>query len=215
MSKLINSGFVNGLKLCFEKKFDVTRDNNFLASFLFNVYLHDLDMFIQKLSKRLSAACQGHFNSWSVFFTKKSSDISPHIQYVRYADAFLIGVVGFKSFVKEVQSCIDIFIKGNLHFDLRKSIIKDRTFGSVLFLGHSIYIKTIKEKFPIRSSYTEALVRYKQRIKVKFQRADARLANSLIYAIKAPCLYTQTIVGIYEHISDLLWSTGHNGLVLD
>lgn len=182
---MINSGFLNGLKLCFEKKFSGICSNNFLASFLFNVYLHDLDRFIQKLSKRIFEAFQGYSNSWSIFFNKKSSVIFPRIQYVRYVDAFLIGIVGFKSFVKKVKSCIDVFIKGNLHFELRKSIIKERISGSVLFLGHLIYMKIVKENFITKCPYKESLIRYKQRIKVKFRRADAQLANSLIYAIKA------------------------------
>ena len=173
------------MRLCFEKKLNVISGNNFLAFFLFNVYLHDLDRFIQKLSKRISEAVQGHSNSWSIFCNKKNFIIPPRIQYVRYVDVFLIGLVGLKSFVKKVQSCIDIFIKGNLHFELHKSIIKDRVSGSVLFLGHLIYIKIIKENFISKCPYKESLIRYKQRIKVKFRQADAQLANSLIYAIKA------------------------------
>lgn len=60
------------------------------------------------------------------------------IQYVRYADDFLIGIVGPKAFAVDVRKKIDQFIKGNLHLEIKKHDIVSRSEGGVYFLGHVI-----------------------------------------------------------------------------
>lgn len=60
------------------------------------------------------------------------------IQYVRYADDFLIGIVGPKAFAADIRKEIDQFIKGNLHLEIKKHDIVSRSEGGVHFLGHVI-----------------------------------------------------------------------------
>ena len=43
-----------------------------------------------------------------------------HIQYVRYADDFLIGIVGNCEYAVQVRQDLNIFLKGNLHLNVEK-----------------------------------------------------------------------------------------------
>jgi hypothetical protein len=45
--------------------------------------------------------------------------LSRHIDYVRYADNFFMGIVGPKEFVVEIRSKVDPFVKGALHLGIK------------------------------------------------------------------------------------------------
>lgn len=69
-----------------------------------------------------------------------------HIQYVRYADDFLIGIVGPKQFAEGIRKDINQFIKGNLHLEVKKDDLINRNEGGVKFLGFMIYLVNFNKK---------------------------------------------------------------------
>ena len=69
-----------------------------------------------------------------------------HIQYVRYADDFLIGVVGSREYAVQVKKDINNFLKSSLHLKVKKDNLVHRNDGPVIFLGHKIRLSEFKVK---------------------------------------------------------------------
>ncbi len=98
----------------------------------------------EKVLEARRAAYKEHHNKYG-----RRKGVDPevrHIQYVRYADDFLIGVVGGRNFAIKLQKDINKFIKGNLHLRVKKDEIVHRNKGSVRFLGHDIKLQGFKKK---------------------------------------------------------------------
>lgn len=226
---MLNAGVLNDLKVFFEKT-GVLQGSE-LASFLVNVYLNELDLFVLNLSRSKSVYLSKAGINKSVaqkeykrrmepfstariastlkkygsvealkraknfikkeFFDKYVRNQSTErtvrrIQYVRYAEDVLIGVVGPRAFARDVEHEITSFIKGNLQLDVSKVRIVNRSESSVTFLRHLIYLKAYKEKgMRIKSNYKEAAVRYKKRIAARLAKTNALLAKSASSLIKA------------------------------
>jgi hypothetical protein len=43
-----------------------------------------------------------------------------YIQYVRYANDFLIGIVGSRNYANKIRKNINNFLKSNLHLEIKK-----------------------------------------------------------------------------------------------
>lgn len=157
-----------------------------LSLFLFNVYIHELDEFMEKLmrkqcrfftsssevrkndDKKKYIKIVNEFSIRNLMTLLKKYDTAEemkaamfrireldelkhkrfygigfsfrHIDYVRYADNFLIGIVGPKEFVIEIRSKVDQFVKGDLHLGIQKNDIVNRNDGAVQFLEFAIYL---------------------------------------------------------------------------
>jgi hypothetical protein len=111
-----------------------------------------------------------------------------HIQYVRYADDFLMGIVGPREFALEVRSKVDLFIKSNLHLEVRKNDLINRNEGGITFLGFLIYLVKFNKKTRTKWNHLQSIAKYKCRVHARLRLSDARLANASVYAIKGSLL---------------------------
>ena len=110
------------------------------------------------------------------------------IQYVRYADDFLIGIVGPKNFAENVRDEVDRFIKGDLHLEIKKNELINRNTKGVTFLGYNIRLSAINKKTQTNWKRLRALSKYKIRVIERFRGSDARLANGAVAAAKCALL---------------------------
>jgi retron-type reverse transcriptase len=111
-----------------------------------------------------------------------------HIQYVRYADDFLIGIVGDRKFAIQVRSDINTFIKSDLHLNLKKDQILHRNDGSVTFLGHLISLVEFKAKTTAVPKAIRAAKKHKNASIARFLAADKRLAKAKSHEFKGAIL---------------------------
>lgn len=77
------------------------------------------------------------------------------VVYVRYADDFLIGVIGSKEDARQVKSDVGTFIKGHLHLEMspEKTLI---THGSDFahFLGYLITVSREQNSTRTKTGFT-------------------------------------------------------------
>ena len=111
-----------------------------------------------------------------------------HIQYVRYVDDFLIGVVGSRQYAVAIRKEINQFIKGNLHLNVRKADLVHRSEKSVEFLGHLVKLTEFKSKTSARPKAIRAAIKNKNKSVGKFIESDKRLARSKSYEFTANVL---------------------------
>jgi hypothetical protein len=73
-----------------------------------------------------------------------------HIQYVRYANNFLLGIVGNRDYATQIYKNINSFIQNNLHLQTKKNNFVNWNNKSIIFLEHCISIKNFKTKTSIK-----------------------------------------------------------------
>ena len=221
---MLKHGVLEDKKVFFEKL--GISQGSILSPFLFNVYMHEFDIFIENLirSNRLlvgnnskSDAAKEHTKIFEEFHPSKAHIALKHygsfravkeamilkkkmhykkyhiasgtnietrnIVYVRYANDFLIGVVGPKKFAIETRNKINGFIKSNLHLQIKKDTIINRNNKSVPFLGFLIKLPTVRKKTRIIQSKREATLRYKRRVIAKMSSVDVRVGKSLRFSL--------------------------------
>lgn len=106
------------------------------------------------------------------------------MQYVRYAGDFLIGIAGPRSLVLNIQKQIDIFIKSDLHLEVKKNNIVNRNEGSVQFLGFQIYFAAFYKKTRVKWNKLASMSKYRRRVLARINKSDARLAKAAIFELK-------------------------------
>jgi group II intron reverse transcriptase/maturase len=115
-----------------------------------NIYLHNLDVFIHELKIKFEIGSQHKQNPEYSKLTRKKGiffrdPLDPNFKrlcYVRYADDFLIGVIGSKEEATLITDKIRVFLKDSLKLDLHHTKTKPTHANSdqVLFLGAMIKI---------------------------------------------------------------------------
>jgi len=141
-----------------------------ISPILSNIYLHCFDMYIDKLKQELDTEKTSEPNPEyvsvkSMLRSKKEVDkkrgykelrnIKSTIRtglklfYVRYADDWLLGILGSKKDATKIREKIKIFLKEKLDLELsiEKTKITHASKEKVQFLGYDIYSPTPKESF--------------------------------------------------------------------
>jgi len=106
------------------------------------------------------------------------------IQYVRYADDFLLGIIGPRSYAEACRTEINKFLKSNLHLEVKKDNMVNRNEKGVKFLGYSIYLPKFNKKTSIKWNKFASIKKYKNRIQSRLLVEESKLAHCATYAIK-------------------------------
>ena len=224
IQKMLNAGHIKENLLYYDEL--SLAQNGILSPFLFNIYMHHLDVFIDRLNKiniekykdvknsqygdqeaRKAYKCIQYkygegihhtlrkLGSKEEFMKQRKIDYAEHykkykvwsgidinnrfISYVRYADNFLIGVIGSRKYALQVRQDVINFIKSNLHLNVSKSELVNRNEGKVIFLGHSIKLVSLIMK--TRAQYSTILVtkKTKNRIFSRIKANEKRLSRAL------------------------------------
>lgn len=121
------------------------------------------------------------YKKWGRSF---KNTILQSLQYVRYANNFLVGILGPKKFVISVQKQIDTYIKSNLHLEIKQNKIVNLNESSVQFLGFVIYFVKFKKKTKVKLNRCVNIVNYRERVFACIQKYDAKLAKAAVFEIK-------------------------------
>lgn len=113
---------------------------------------------------------------------------SHHIQYVRYADDFIFGIVGPRELARKVQGEVDQFLKQNLHLEVKENRIVNRNDKGVPFLGFQVYMPHFKKKARVKWKHLESQKRYKTRVLARLQVADSNLAKATTHKFRRDLL---------------------------
>lgn len=101
-----------------------------------------------------------------------------HIQYVRYANEFLIGIVGTREYAVQIRKDLNNFIKSNLHLEVKKNNLLSRNDKPIKFLGHLIGLSEYKVKTCAISKNIRAAMKNKNKSISRFLENDKRLAKA-------------------------------------
>lgn len=228
---MMNTGIID-ISLVFESK--GVAQSSVLAPFLFNIYMNELDDFIESLSKekyipfkisdvsnseafknykrikqefsnnRIHTALK-KYGSIEGVRNEVKSQLKEHykkygryyginiktrqILYTRYADDFVIGIVGPKIFAVEVRNHINTFIKSDLHLDLSKYQLVSRNSKGVKFLSYLIYLPTFSKKVRALPQKIQSFKKYKQRILARNRKTYERLAKASFFTARSSLLF--------------------------
>lgn len=146
-----------------------TPQGGIVSPILANIYLHELDEFMQELCAKHStdAKQRRHYEPYEKlkmarFYARKRGEYQHadqlikqmrtlpsqdpcdpdyiRIKYTRYADDFVVMIIGSKALAEEVREKIATFLKMELHLELsqEKTVISNLTTERVRFLGYEI-----------------------------------------------------------------------------
>jgi retron-type reverse transcriptase len=101
-----------------------------------------------------------------------------HIQYVRYVDDFLVGIVGSREFALHIRKDLNNFIKSNLHLEVKKDNLVSRNDKPVKFLGYLIGLSEYKVKTSAIPKSIRAAMKNKNKSISRFLESDKRLAKA-------------------------------------
>ena len=224
IQKMLNAGFVKE-NLAYYEDVGVPQ-GSILSPFLFNIYMHSFDEFVERLNKSNKESYKDAKNSQygdqearkaykrlqykygegishtlrklgskELLMKQRKIDYAAHykkykvwsgidknnklISYVRYADDFLIGIVGSRKYALQVKRDITNFLKSHLHLDVSKSELINRNEGKVPFLGHFIKLVSLKMKTRVQNKKIAAVQKAKKRVLSRIKINNQRLARAL------------------------------------
>jgi retron-type reverse transcriptase len=224
ISKILNSGAINDLQHILKKR--GVAQGSILSSFLFNIYMHELDEKVVSFQKLIyethkshesavygnieaemnyrmisrdfltdnlkrslkkygskEALIQARKRAYKEYHDKygrrKGVDSEVrHIQYVRYVDDFLVGIVGSRKFALQILKDLSNFIKSNLCLEVKKDNLISCNSKPVKFLGHFIGLNEYKVKASAISKSIRAAMKNKNKSVSRFLESDKRLAKA-------------------------------------
>ena len=156
-----------------------TPQGEILSPLLSNIYLHELDKFIEELKKEyqgrktrtdrtdkirvnplayklLSKGLKSEYYRLNLPYRIVKDPGDVNCKYVRYADDFLVGIMGPRNLAQEIKERIGLFLKTVLKIELSNEITKiTHVKKNVPFLGYNIGRKTI---FTRKNTYNLRMV---------------------------------------------------------
>ena len=116
---------------------------------------------VEKVIQARRQLYKKHFNKYNKF--KNVNSEIKCIQYVRYVDDLLIGIIGNRSFAIQLQKTINSFINNTLYLNVKKDFIIHRNNGAVKFLDHDIRLKEFKKKYNTLPKIIQAARQHKKK----------------------------------------------------
>lgn len=101
--------------------------DNFLSSLLYNIYLHKMDLYVKEMQKSFDKNLKKKFLNakFHKLNSKDSFDLnSRKLTYIRYADNFVIGIIGSKNDGICIRNDLNNFLSKKLFFDFNLTKIK-------------------------------------------------------------------------------------------
>lgn len=157
-----------------------TPQGSILSPILANIYLHELDLHMEKMkidfdkgvrskanpeytrlirSKNMSKEERLRFIHKNKIFPRLPNDpCFKRLSYVRYADDFLIGIIGSKEDCLTVRDSIKVFLENNLKLilNMEKTKITNSSTERAKFLGYEIHSTSINKRPFIKVSRMRA-----------------------------------------------------------
>lgn len=169
---MLNAGILDTLYLFFESR--CMPFGSILAPFLFNIYMHEFDMYIRKLRKEIECPIESIYNKIK----------SPKLFYVRYLDEFIFGFLGSKKTVDLFRKRIIQFLRNKLYLKIKKDLMVSCTDKGIRFGGYLINISYFNMKKQFKNIKIQNVSLYKKRVLARLAVSDARLANLAILGMK-------------------------------
>jgi retron-type reverse transcriptase len=133
----------------------------------------------------MKSVLQNKKKAYYIKWKKRLRSATPDsLQYIRYADDFLIGIVGPRSLVLNTQKQIDTLIKSDLHLKIKQNRMVNRNEGSVKFLGFQIYFAVFCKKTRVKWNKFASMTKYRRRVLARINKSDARLAKAAVFEFK-------------------------------
>lgn len=143
---------------------------------------------------------KGYYKKWGrVGGGSNASTLS----YVRYADDFLIGVVGSKALAVQIRKEVNQFLTGDLKLTVKKDELVNRNAGRVRFVGFEIDLPRFRQKVNITRSRALSLKKYKRRVLARLKSGDGRLAQAAYNLAKR-----QILAAIEQKLDGKKFKTG-------
>lgn len=186
ISKFLKAGYMEDWK--YNKTLSGTPQGGIISPILANIYLHELDVFVdelikefnkgksrqrnktyrlwedraQKLQKKMKLNWENYSQEEKKEFLKKLKNYRQEkakfpvkdpmdgafkrLQYVRYADDFILGVIGSKEDAKNIKDRIKNFIQGDLQLELSEEKTKiTNASDKARFLGYDIFVSSSQQ----------------------------------------------------------------------
>lgn len=206
--KILNAGYLE-FKILKTDLIGVPQ-GNIISPILSNIYLHSLDEYIEKLKisfdkgdkRKLNQEYKKLYKSSNYYKSKgnlekaaelrkqmlKINTTDPNdpefkrLQYVRYADDWLIGIIGSKLETIEIKNQIKEFLKKELNLELNeeKTFITNSNEKASLFLGVEIKSPRYEEsKVSIRNRLGKVFKQRFPNATIKMNLPQNRLINKL------------------------------------
>jgi len=159
-----------------------TPQGGILSPLLSNIYLHELDAYVEDVlipqytrGKRRAHSLEYCRMSYPIQCARKAGDtqrvkqlelerrklpsqdvVDPNyrrLQYIRYADDFILGFIGPKSDAEQIKAAIGAFLKDRLHLELSasKTLITHARTEHARFLGYDVSVYHADDKLSPRT----------------------------------------------------------------
>ncbi|QNO13322.1 group II intron reverse transcriptase/maturase [Alkalicella caledoniensis] len=202
--KFLKAGYMEDWR--YHSTYSGTPQGGIISPVLANIYLHELDMFVEQLKAKFDKPLPrgkrtpeySRLRSKAVRLRKKLENADEHqkpallaelrqtrakqlstpsklqedkkIKYVRYADDFLIGVIGSKSDCEWVKSELKTFIRNTLKMELseEKTLIT-HSHNKARFLGYDVCVRRNSQIKQGGNGYTKRTLNNKVELTVPFK----------------------------------------------
>lgn len=173
---MINVGIIN-IDVQFLQKQSVfsfvNQQESILSPFLFNIYMTEFDCFLRKKNRNFPLKMNYETN----FHTDFNNQVL--IQYVRYGDNLLFGIVGSKKLAIEIQRNINGFLK-NLHLKVDRNKLVHRDDNKVNFLKFDILLTKFHKKYKIKCKDLVSFDKSKRKLYAKMAHSSAKMAKAAV-----------------------------------